>query len=66
MACFNFLDNFSSGKSSKGKATKGRTKAPPAATQQAAVSAGWFVSTDDKWAAPYFDPMHYVDRLLFG
>lgn len=37
-------------------------------SQQAAVSAGWFLSTTDTWAGPYFDPqdLHYADRELFG
>lgn len=41
---------------------------PPASKQHAAVEAGWFLSTDDKWASPYFDPkdFHNVDRVLFG
>jgi hypothetical protein len=39
-----------------------------ASKQQLAASAGWFLSTNDKWAAPYFDPndLDYVDRELFG
>jgi hypothetical protein len=43
-------------------------QAPPANKQQAAVTAGWFLSTDDEWAKPYFDPkdLRCVDRLLFG
>ncbi|WP_211441203.1 phospholipase D-like domain-containing protein [Collimonas humicola] len=48
--------------------------APPAAAkmpvskQQAAVAAGWFLSTTDNWAKPYFNPddFHYTDRLLFA
>ena len=41
---------------------------PAATPQQAAVSAGWFLSTDDKWAKPYFDAsdLHSVDRRLFA
>jgi PLD-like domain len=44
------------------------TTTPPADKQAAAASAGWFLSTDDKWALPYFDPadLHCVDRELFG
>jgi hypothetical protein len=35
---------------------------------QAAASAGWFLSTDDRWAQPYYDKgdLHFVDRELFG
>jgi len=59
---FAFLDRCAQG--AKGKAPK----TPPALKRQAAVSAGWFLSTDDKWTDPYFDPkdLHYVDRQLFG
>lgn len=40
----------------------------PVSKQQAAVAAGWFLSTTDTWAKPYFDPddFHYTDRLLFA
>jgi PLD-like domain len=57
---FNFLDNY---------ATKGsKNKKPAASPRQAAASAGWFLSTNDTWVKPYFDPkdLHYVDRELFG
>jgi phosphatidylserine/phosphatidylglycerophosphate/cardiolipin synthase-like enzyme len=59
---FNFLDRVAKGP----KAKKG--KLPSASKQQDAVSAGWFLSTDDKWTKPYFDPndLHSVDRNLFG
>ena len=54
---FNFLDN-----SVKPKAEK------PASKQEAAVKAGWFLSTDDKWAAKYFDPndLRAIDRQMFA
>ena len=57
---FHFLDSSSTG---KGPITK-----PPASKQQAARSAGWFLSTTDRWTEPYFDPndLHFVDRLLFA
>jgi hypothetical protein len=44
------------------------TKPPPASKSDAAVSAGWFLSTTGRWAQPYFDPndLHSVDRLLFA
>ena len=59
---FDFLDRLSGG------SKKARKKAPPASKKQAAVSAGWFLSTDDKWTGKYFDPknLYFVDRLLFG
>ena len=60
---FQFLDRSSTTKA-------GAPKSAPkfASKQQLAASAGWFLSTDDKWVAPYFDPtdLHYVDRELFG
>jgi hypothetical protein len=60
---FNFLDRVAKGPKAKKKA-----KSPRASKQQDAASAGWFLSTDDKWTKPYFDPkdLHSVDRQLFG
>lgn len=54
---FQFLDRSSTGK-------KGTPQADKAA---AAVLAGWFLSTTDKWTKPYYDPndLHCSDRLLF-
>jgi hypothetical protein len=44
--------------------------AKPAAASKphAADSAGWFLSTTDRWTEPYYDPndLHYVDRRLFA
>ncbi|MDR3636038.1 MAG: phospholipase D-like domain-containing protein [Isosphaeraceae bacterium] len=60
---FEFLDRSAT---TKPKAPK---RAPKfASKQQLAVSAGWFLSTTDQWAAPYFNPgdLHCVDRELFG
>ncbi len=59
---FDFLDRTATGK--KGA----RTKAPSALKLQAAVSAGWFLGTDDTWAQKYFDPkdLHSIDRQLFA
>jgi hypothetical protein len=59
---FDFLDRVAKGP----KAKKGKT--PPASKQQAAASAAWFLSTNDKWAKKYFDSsdLHSVDRQLFG
>jgi phosphatidylserine/phosphatidylglycerophosphate/cardiolipin synthase-like enzyme len=58
---FQFLDRAALG-------PKPKTKPPPASKQEAAVSAGWFLSTSDNWVDPYFDPsdLHYVDRRLFA
>ena len=58
---FQFLDNNALG-------GRPKTKPPPASNQQAAESAGWFLSTSDKWVEPYFNPadLHYVDRRLFA
>jgi len=57
---FEFLDRYSS--------TGNATSTPPAQKQAAAVQAGWFLSTTDKWTTPYFDPddLRSVDRELFG
>ncbi|WP_148264806.1 phospholipase D-like domain-containing protein [Collimonas fungivorans] len=39
-----------------------------ASKQQAALAVGWFLSTSDRWALPYFDPndSHFTDRVLFA
>jgi hypothetical protein len=57
---FAFLDRMNK------KAPKGKVAAPT--KQQAAASAGWFLSTDDKWTKPYFDPkdLYFMDRQLFA
>jgi PLD-like domain len=62
---FDFLDR--SSKAPQAKKTS-RKKAPPAAKVQAAVEAGMFLSTDDGWTKPYFDPadLRSVDRRLFA
>jgi hypothetical protein len=41
---------------------------PPADKRDAALSAGWFLSTGDRWAQSYFDEqdLHCVDRVLFA
>ncbi|HEY0322645.1 MAG TPA: phospholipase D-like domain-containing protein [Pyrinomonadaceae bacterium] len=59
---FDFLDR------SATKAKVAPTKIKSASKQQQAVAAGWFLSTTDRWAAPYFDPddLKFVDRQLFG
>jgi hypothetical protein len=56
---FNFLDRASSGS---------KNKAPNPSKHQAAIDAAWFLSTDDKWAKPYFDAndLRSVDRRLFA
>jgi phosphatidylserine/phosphatidylglycerophosphate/cardiolipin synthase-like enzyme len=59
---FDFLDR----SSTKAKVAPAKIKA--ASKQQQAVDAGWFLSTTDRWVAPYYDAgdLHNVDRLLFG
>jgi hypothetical protein len=59
---FNFLDRAAAGPTAKKKAT------PSADKQQAALSAGWFLSTNDAWAKKYFErsDLHFVDRELFA
>jgi len=58
---FDFLDRCAT-------SAGGSRPAPTANKRQAAISAEWFLSTTDKWAAPYFDPgdLHFEDRELFG
>jgi phosphatidylserine/phosphatidylglycerophosphate/cardiolipin synthase-like enzyme len=61
---FHFLDGMA--KAPKGKKSAGSVPAAP--FPDAAASVGWFLSTDDEWARPYFDPsdLHSVDRRLFA
>jgi phosphatidylserine/phosphatidylglycerophosphate/cardiolipin synthase-like enzyme len=68
---FDFLDNMP--KASMGNAkVRGKGKAkiarPTASQHQAAMNAGWFLSTDGQWATKYFNSndLHCVDRQLFG
>lgn len=67
---FSFLDKFATG--GKGlTASKQKAAAitkPPASLKEAAISAGWFLSTTDAWTKPYFDPkdLKCADRILFG
>jgi len=60
---FDFLDRLSAGKKAKGTKPK-----PTAAKAQAAVQAGWFLSTTDGWAEKYYDPkdLRSIDRQLFA
>jgi hypothetical protein len=62
---FNFLDSTAKGPKAKKGAPKVRKQA---SKQQAAVDAGWFLSTDDGWVTKYFDQkdLHSVDRELFA
>lgn len=61
---FDFLDRCAAR-----KAAAPATEPPTllASKREAAARAGWFLSTTDRWAAPYYDPcdLHCVDRLLF-
>jgi len=59
---FDFLDRTAKGK------PDAKRKAPSALKLQAAVSAGWFLATNDAWAQKYFDTndLHSVDRQLFA
>lgn len=66
---FNFLDKYATGgKGSKPSKKTAKPKKPAAAPTHAAVEAGWFVSTDDGWAKPYFNArdLKCADRILFG
>lgn len=59
---FNFLDRMANAPKASA------SKRPSALIRMDAAEAGWFLSTDDKWTAPYFDPsdLHSVDRNLFA
>jgi hypothetical protein len=59
---FDFLDRM------KSKAPKGTKPKPIASKPQGALEVGWFLSTTDKWTAPYYDPndLRSVDRQLFA
>ncbi len=67
---FDFLDHMATGgKGSTPSPKKVAAIGQPSATpQQDAVSAGWFLATNDAWTKPYFDPndLKYADRILFG
>ncbi len=56
---FQFLDRLSD---------HGGQREPPASKRDAARDAGWFLSTSDGWAQPYFDAgdLRGVDRALFA
>lgn len=60
---FNFLDRFATRESGAPDAARTQRALEP----HAAAEAGWFLSTTDRWAAPYFDPrdLHCADRVLF-
>ena len=57
---FDFLDRLPAPATTK--------KEAPTSEQHAAAPAGWFLSTTDKWTAPYYDSngLHCADRLLFA
>lgn len=59
---FDFLDRTAT------KAKVAPTKIKSASKKQQAAAAGWFLSTSDKWVAPYYDSndLKFVDRKLFG
>jgi PLD-like domain len=61
---FNFLDRCARRRPG---ARRDPARSPRAIEREAAATAGWFLSTTDRWAAPYYDPrdLHCVDRLLF-
>ncbi len=59
---FDFLDRM------KSKTPKGRKPKPVVSKPQGAVDVGWFLSTTDKWVAPYYDPnnLRSIDRQVFA
>src|SRR4029078_3087287 len=52
----------------KSRAPKGAKPKPIASKAQGELEVGWFLSTTDKWTAPYYDPndLRSVDRQLFA
>ena len=62
---FEFLNRYAQ---KEGKSSKSAAKAPSPSKQALAEAAGWFLSTTDKWAEPYYDKndLHCVDRELFA
>jgi phosphatidylserine/phosphatidylglycerophosphate/cardiolipin synthase-like enzyme len=65
---FNFLDRTATGAKRTRTPKPAKPAKPAASKRQAAVEAGWFLSTTDRWTAPYFDAadLHFADRVLFG
>ncbi|MCP5556985.1 MAG: hypothetical protein H7A55_04455 [Verrucomicrobiaceae bacterium] len=69
---FDFLDLHATAakKAAKKPANKmlASAPAPTASKSEMADAAEWFLSTTDRWAAPYYDKedLHYTDRLLFA
>jgi hypothetical protein len=67
---FNFLDKYATKAASAGKGSKKSAprRRKPVSKTQAAVAAKWFLGTDDKWTASYFNrrDLHYADRELFA
>jgi hypothetical protein len=61
---FDFLNGVAAGPT----AAATRAGQPPAAKPQAAIDAGWFLSTTDGWTKKYYDPndLRSVDRKLFA
>lgn len=71
---FDFLDSHATAtkktakKASTTKLASAATPAPTPSKSEMADTAGWFLSTTDRWAAPYYDKedLHHTDRLLFA
>ena len=61
------VDHFQFLNRAAGDATK-QPRRTPALKTEAAVAAGWFLGTTDRWAKSYYDrnDLHCVDRELFG
>ena len=67
---FDFLDRYATKAAKSGKGAKSRApkRKKPSSKAQAAMSAEWYLDTDDKWTDSYFDPkdIHFSDRQLFA
>lgn len=67
---FNFLDRYAAkaAQAGKGKKKRAAKKPMPESKTQAAVSAGWFLYTNDWWTRSYYrqNDLHYWDREIFA
>jgi hypothetical protein len=64
---FNFLDNYAT-KAKKAGTTKAKKPATPSIKTSAAAAAHWYLGTDDKWTAKFYDKkdLKCADRELFA
>jgi prokaryotic YEATS domain/PLD-like domain len=65
---YNFLYRYAEQRPQPDRDRKPALKKQPLSKRRAAISAGAFLSADDSWAHPYFDPrdFRFQERKLFG